>query len=496
MAISKNKHLLRIGELSQATGVSGPTIKHYIQEGLLPKPVKTSKTMAYYDPSCVKKIKLIKTIQQKKFLPLNVIKGLIDSGKISDEEKELQQAFSKSHREYEDQVTVKAADIQKQTGVSYDKIQLMESIDLITPHIRDGQKFYSGVDIQIIKLVKTRSDLGVPFDFNMEVLKIYKSAIADAVSADIRHFVNHITGDASYHKIVANMAEIEASLDEFLVLNKNKLLRALINKALSQMNQINNHFEAMRLFPTPGQMLPAVEPPGLYERAVFLLCKGDFTKLGELGTATGPPKLPADVIPLSILGDLLGGQQQRALEKTTRYIHKPSARLFQNAVAALVYFSFVGHDTGYVQSMLYAKKVLTKIKPIAAKQFANTWASIIAHFICGAIQIVTPQVMDKVHSGITILAGLLKFTQESEPIETGLPLWFQNTVELEIMPEMHFRMNYFLAQGYLKTGQSREAVKYLDRVIATGDPDSPLSEWARMKKLTLNEQLSASSDKL
>ena len=40
--------LLRMRELAEAAGVSAGTIKHYLREGLLPEPVKTSRNMAYY----------------------------------------------------------------------------------------------------------------------------------------------------------------------------------------------------------------------------------------------------------------------------------------------------------------------------------------------------------------------------------------------------------------------------------------------------------------
>ena len=38
--------LLRMRELAEAAGVSAGTIKHYLREGLLPEPVKTSRNMA------------------------------------------------------------------------------------------------------------------------------------------------------------------------------------------------------------------------------------------------------------------------------------------------------------------------------------------------------------------------------------------------------------------------------------------------------------------
>ena len=64
-----------MGELAEASGVPAPTIKHYLREGLLPEPVKTSRNMAYYPPEFVDRIKLIKRLQEERFMPLKAIKS-------------------------------------------------------------------------------------------------------------------------------------------------------------------------------------------------------------------------------------------------------------------------------------------------------------------------------------------------------------------------------------------------------------------------------------
>ena len=73
-----NRKLLRMGELAEASGVPAPTIKHYLREGLLPEPVKTSRNMAYYPPEFVERIRLIKRLQEERFMPLKAIKAVLD----------------------------------------------------------------------------------------------------------------------------------------------------------------------------------------------------------------------------------------------------------------------------------------------------------------------------------------------------------------------------------------------------------------------------------
>src|SRR5436189_5738479 len=75
---SNDQPLLKISELAEASGVPVATVRHYLREGLLPEPVKTSRNMAYYPPEFVERIRLIKRLQEERFMPLRVIKDVID----------------------------------------------------------------------------------------------------------------------------------------------------------------------------------------------------------------------------------------------------------------------------------------------------------------------------------------------------------------------------------------------------------------------------------
>ena len=67
------QELLRISELAERAEVPVATVRHYLREGLLPEPVKTSRNMAYYPPEFVDRIRLIKQLQEERFMPLKVI---------------------------------------------------------------------------------------------------------------------------------------------------------------------------------------------------------------------------------------------------------------------------------------------------------------------------------------------------------------------------------------------------------------------------------------
>jgi len=70
---------LRMNELTAATGLPKSTILFYLGEGLLPAPVKTHPNMAYYDPGCIDRIRLIQHLQTRHRLSLAEIKTFFGS---------------------------------------------------------------------------------------------------------------------------------------------------------------------------------------------------------------------------------------------------------------------------------------------------------------------------------------------------------------------------------------------------------------------------------
>ena len=71
---------MRMAELARLSGVSRETIHYYLREGLLPKPVKGGRTVAYYDESHLERLRLIRSLRGEKYLPLAVIRRMISMG--------------------------------------------------------------------------------------------------------------------------------------------------------------------------------------------------------------------------------------------------------------------------------------------------------------------------------------------------------------------------------------------------------------------------------
>ena len=119
MKMSTPDGLLKMSELAEQSGVSAGTIKHYLREGLLPEPVKTSRNMAYYPPEFIERIRLIKRLQEDRFMPLRLIKGVID------EDPERAHALI----ELEDRIIERAAAAQERGRVSRAEVRRGRAIE-------------------------------------------------------------------------------------------------------------------------------------------------------------------------------------------------------------------------------------------------------------------------------------------------------------------------------------------------------------------------------
>jgi AcrR family transcriptional regulator len=74
---------MRISELEKRSGVPRTTIHFYQRHGLLPEPVKTGRTMAYYDQRHLQRLREIEEIKKAGRVPLSFLKeriAALDSG--------------------------------------------------------------------------------------------------------------------------------------------------------------------------------------------------------------------------------------------------------------------------------------------------------------------------------------------------------------------------------------------------------------------------------
>lgn len=235
MSKKKKPDGLRIGELSELTGVSRDTIKFYLKEGLIPRPVKTGSTMSYYDPSCVERIALIKKMQIERFLPLQVIKDLLDEEEdAAMEELALAEAFM-GMSAFSDPVTgVSVEEIAQRTGYSDRDIEKVEQAGLIGARRDESGREYTSIDLEILTLIRRREEAGFSLDYSLLMMGIYRDAINIIVREGTQLFATRARIDEKLVTMTQNVSEGERALAEFMPLIRTKLKQDYFEKLSAQ----------------------------------------------------------------------------------------------------------------------------------------------------------------------------------------------------------------------------------------------------------------------
>jgi len=222
MSASAEQSLLRIGELAEASGVPVPTIKHYLREGLLPEPVKTSRNMAYYPPEFVDRIRLIKQLQEERYMPLRVIKDLLDED--PDRAKALIELGDRllEHALAGESQRVSAAEVRRRYDVPNDVLGRLAELEVLTPDKRG----YSPSDVRIIEAISRFRAGGYEERIGFTVYDTlrYKESMADLVRQEVDVLMERLAGELDPDQA---MALIEAGTQPL-----NDLLAAMHTKAL------------------------------------------------------------------------------------------------------------------------------------------------------------------------------------------------------------------------------------------------------------------------
>ncbi|HET7507485.1 MAG TPA: MerR family transcriptional regulator [Solirubrobacterales bacterium] len=220
--------LLRMRELAAASGVPAPTIKHYLREGLLPEPVKTSRNMAYYPPDFVDRIKLIKRLQEERFMPLKAIKNVLD------EDPERARAMLELGDQILDRALAgersrtSAAEVRKRYGMPKEVLDRLAEIGLLTPNSRG----YTPSDVQIIEAISSFRAGGYDEQIGFTVYDTlrYKAALEELVRQEVDVVMERLAGEVPPERVVELLEAGAQPLKDFIAALHTKLMVAELER--------------------------------------------------------------------------------------------------------------------------------------------------------------------------------------------------------------------------------------------------------------------------
>ncbi len=177
---------MKISELVDKTNVPKETIHYYVREGLIPRPRKAGRNVASYTQAHVDQILLIKQIQDNFYLPLSLIKKIVEQLSRSPELRSLLELKSDYHSPVDQLLeteTVGEEAFREVTGLAAKWLRTFESWGVIAFQRRGEKKVYSQDDVIIGKLLVALDDAGFgPKDgFDPENIRRYVDLFRDIV---------------------------------------------------------------------------------------------------------------------------------------------------------------------------------------------------------------------------------------------------------------------------------------------------------------------------
>ena len=228
---TSNEELLKISELAERSGVPVATIRHYLREGLLPEPVKTSRNMAYYPPDFVDRIRLIKQLQEERFMPLRVIRELLDRGDAEPER--LQAMLDLEDRILEralagERERVPSDEVRDRYDIPREVLDRLAELGILSPN----GVGYSPSDVRIIEAI-TRFRAGgydERLGFTVYDTLRYKQALEPLVAEEVDVLTQRLAGDLDPDRAIEIVEAGVGPLNDLMAALHTKLLVAELER--------------------------------------------------------------------------------------------------------------------------------------------------------------------------------------------------------------------------------------------------------------------------
>jgi DNA-binding transcriptional MerR regulator len=225
--------LLKMSELAERSGVSAGTIKHYLREGLLGAGgdvIRTSRNMAYYPPDYVGRIRLIKRLQEERFMPLRVIRQVMsDDPDRATRMIELEDRILERAIEAGESGRTSRESVAQTYDVPANVIARLEELGVLTPDARG----YDTDDAAIIEAISRFRAGGYEEAIGFTVYDTlrYREALEPLVEEEVRVLLDRLAGEVDVERAVEIISSGAAPLRDLIGAMHSKLLLAALRRA-------------------------------------------------------------------------------------------------------------------------------------------------------------------------------------------------------------------------------------------------------------------------
>lgn len=238
--VNNKTNLLTIDDLAHKVEVPSRTIRYYTQEGLLPSPILRGR-LGLYTEEHVKKLELIKKLQKQTYLPLSVIREIVNNperAELLDENIKMKEEVFRSLGYDLDSFKFGLRELAHKVSLSLNQVKKLEEIGLIGPEHVTGAKKYDQHDVEIAKMAKRFIDAG----FSIESLKCFNRLLEKLAHEERNLFYEKFQSEieASPEKVIEKAREIITAANHLILILHAKLVQRKIEKEIFEYSHRNS----------------------------------------------------------------------------------------------------------------------------------------------------------------------------------------------------------------------------------------------------------------
>ncbi|MBN1881879.1 MAG: MerR family transcriptional regulator [Deltaproteobacteria bacterium] len=478
---------LKISELAKRADVTIPTIKHYLKEGLLPRPIKTGRTMSYYDEACVDRVRLIKRLQNERFLPLYVIKQILESDTDLDQELILREGILGVSRLDIPTRVVSPEDIEKATGYGAARLKEAERMGVILPQSTDGGTIYDTVDLEILSLIRKREDIGIPFEYTLEMMSIYKKYMKKIVEEDGVLFVRNLLSLKSTEEVITYVWEGDSALVAYMPLIRAKLTRANVERLFRVLRSVPELIdEALNFRCLPGAWetidrdLESIDPQSVSWRLVAGSVVHPERRDDTASLFDGGPSAEEARELLSALCDITRGRADDALSHLAAVSENDTCVQMKHALLGVAYIIKATQTSRFMPIIDNIKNAMSHFD--RSRETSRYRSShLFATYIRGMGLSVIPEEFGAYDNALLDLTCVIEWGGDQNDDDKG-------DIDFHIIRELIYKSTYFLVLMQRAAGRLETAVDRLGKLIETGAEKYYLS-WAKKTLKEIKKEL-------
>jgi DNA-binding transcriptional MerR regulator len=227
---------MRMRELEERSGVGRETIRFYIREGLLPEPAREGRTSAQYSDDHVVRLKAIRRLQDERYLPLSVIKALLNADTPPDAASlaafpELGEQVSAGHIG-----TATAAEslsaLATRLSCEIFELEDLDRVGLIQIDRARAQPMVSADDVWLVEQTVRMREAGLNKErgFTADDFRFYLEFVDWLAGEEVKLFYGHMAGQATADQAVRAAEEGIAVMNDMLAALRRRAILAKLKQ--------------------------------------------------------------------------------------------------------------------------------------------------------------------------------------------------------------------------------------------------------------------------